>query len=180
MNREASVSLAQRLRGGKLPSREREVLTGLNLRHRQKLIVDDIGTRAKFVAIFSPDREFVFGDGFYHNVSYARPPLMTPEILAPITPQISVLICRPTQYMKNPQLSSVVLTEAEADGLNLAVQVYSKNAIYFREALPTVHEAYLAGEHRMFSDPLNPVSHLIHEVPGIPPFGQQLFGARIL
>jgi hypothetical protein len=179
MNREASVSLAERLRGETLPRVEREALTGLNLRRRQKLIVDDIGTRAKFVVMFSLNREFVFGDGFYHNVQYARPPLIAPEMLAPITPWISVLICRPTQYMKNPQLSSIVLRDAEVDGLNLAVQVYSKNAVYFRDTLPAANEAYRAGEHRMFADALNPVSHLIHSVPGIPALGQSLFGPPV-
>lgn len=176
MNREASVSLAERLRGGTLPRGEREVLAGLNLRRRQKLIVDDIGTRAKFSVFFSPKKEFVFGDGFYHNVQYAHPPLIAPVILAPITPCISVLICRPTQYMNNPKLSSIVLSDAEAEDLNLAVQVYSKNAVYFRDNIPVAHEEYLVGQHRMFTDAFNPASRLIYGVPGIPALGQSLFG----
>lgn len=176
MNREASVSLAERLRGGSLPRPEREALMGLNIRRQQKLIVNDIGTRAKFVVMFSPNKEFLFGDGFYHNVSYAHPPLTTVEILAPITPWISVLICRHRQYMKNPQLTSIVLTDAEIDGLNLAIQVYSRNAIYFRNALPIPHEAYLTGQHRKFADTDNAVSYLIHGTPGIPALGHSLFG----
>lgn len=176
MNREASVSLVEGLRGRSLPRTEREALTGLNLRRRQALIVDEINTRAKFVVIFSPKREFIFGDGFYHNVSCARPPLIKVEILAPITPWISVLICRHTQYMKNPQLSSIVLNESEVENLNLTVQIYSKNAVYFRDTVPTPHAAYLAGEHREFTDALNPVSCLIHGTPGIPALGQSLFG----
>lgn len=176
MNREASVSLAEGVRGGVLPRMEREVLIGMNLRRRQKLIVDDIGPRAKFSVLFSPHRDFVFGDGFYHNVQYSRAPLLAPEILAPITPWVSVLICRPTQYMTNPRLSGAVLTGVEADSINLSVQIYSKNAVYYRDESPVAHEAYLAGEHRMFSDVLNPVSRLIHSVPGIPAIGKSIFG----
>ncbi len=176
MNRESSVSLAERIRGDQLPRGQRETLIGLNMRRRQRLIADDIGSNAKFSVLISPSKEFVFGDGFYHNVQCARPPLHEPTILAPITPHISMLISRPWQYMKNPQLTTLVLTETEVENINLTVQVYSKNAIYFRQEVPTVHEAFVTGEHREFSDSHNPVSCLIHSVPGVPVPGRTLFG----
>ena len=67
-NREASVSLAEKLRGP-LPERERNTLIGANMRNSQRIVVKSIGTRGKFAVIRSPDREFIFGDGFFHNSS---------------------------------------------------------------------------------------------------------------
>ena len=58
MTREAAVSLAERFRGP-LRGRERNVLIGLNIRNRQRSITDSIGTKGKFVAIYSPNREFI-------------------------------------------------------------------------------------------------------------------------
>lgn len=176
MNREASVSLADQLRGGQLPPRERAAIMGLNMRRQQQSIVEDVGLRAKFVVFFSPKRDFLFGDGFYHNVQYARPPLRNPTVLAPITPNISVLLTRPQQYMANPRLTTLTLTEEEAEQLNLAVQIYSKNAIYFRQDAPCIDDSFLTGEHRQFADAYNPVSHMIHNLPGVPAFGHSIFG----
>lgn len=167
MNRESSVSLAERVHGGRLPCGQRETLIGLNMRRRQRWIVDEIGTNAKFAVLISPNKDFLFGDGFYHNIQCARPPLHQPTILAPITPRISMLLSRPRQYMKNPRLTTLVLTDAEAESLNFAVQVYSKNAIYFRQEVPFAYEAFIAGAHHEFSDALNPVSDLIRSVPGV-------------
>ena len=37
------------------------------MRNSHRLIADSIMSRGKFVAVYSQGREFVFGDGFFHN-----------------------------------------------------------------------------------------------------------------
>jgi hypothetical protein len=175
LNREASASLVERLRGP-LHGTERNALIGLNMRRTQRLITDSIGTRAKFVAIYSPKKEFIFGDGFYHNVQFTRQAPLTPEILAPITPHICLLICRPRQYLQNPILSTINLYDHEVESLNLTVQIYAKNAIFFANELPTMDSSFSAGQHREFSDTGNPVFHLIHSIPGVPPPDASILG----
>lgn len=167
MNREASVALAENLRGP-LPTPERNALIGLNMRNSQRLIADSIGSRGKFVAVYSQHREFVFGDGFFHNVKNVQNPPMSPKLFVPITPHICVLVCRPSQYMVEPRLTTLVLDDHEVDICNATVQVYSKNAIFFRSQQPVLTEEFQRGKHLEYFHPGNCIDSLIHSIPGVP------------
>lgn len=167
MNREASVALAERFRGP-LKGREREVLIGANMRNSQRLIADSIGSDAKFAVLFSQRQEFHFGDGFFHNVTGVVNRPTAPTILAPITPNIGVIITRPIAYMVEPRLSIVVLNEAQVNDCNHAVQVYARNAIYFRNDIPIIADAFAQGVHLQYSHPDNPISQLVRSIPGVP------------
>lgn len=163
MNREASVATAEYLRGP-LKNPERERLITLNMRNAQRLAADRIGSSAKFAVLFSSGKEFVFGDGFFHNVEG-----VVPRIVAPITPEIAVVVTRPIAYMTDPRLCTVVLNAAEVDACNHAVQVYARNALYFRNDMPIVNEAFARGEHLQYADADNPMDELVSSVPGILP-----------
>jgi hypothetical protein len=171
MTRKASVSLADRLRGS-IPKKEREALIGLNMRNSQRTISDSIGSNAKFAVLFSQGKEFIFGDGFFHNLTAVTP--MVPKILAPITPNLSVIVTRPASFTVLPRLSTIVLTEDEVNQCNHAVQVYSCQAIYFRNHQPDVVEAFTCNEHRKYTDPDNPIDNLLCSIPGIPPRDRSL------
>ncbi|UTM01068.1 DUF4238 domain-containing protein [Alcaligenes sp. NLF5-7] len=167
MNREASVAVAEHYRGT-IPSAERSALIGLNMRHSQRLIADSIGARGKFVAIYSQNKEFVFGDGFFHNVANAQMAPQSPKLLVPITPHISILVCRPSSYTVEPRLFTLVLDEQEVDRYNHTVQIYAKNAIYFRSQQPELHEDFRCAAHLRYAHPGNPVDTLMHSIPGVP------------
>jgi hypothetical protein len=167
MNREASVALAEDFRGT-IESSERNALIGLNMRNSQRVIADSIGARGKFVAIYSQDKEFVFGDGFFHNVRNAQMAPHWPKLFVPITPRICILVCRPSRYTVEPKLSTLVLDDHEVDVCNHAVQVYAKNAIYFRSQQPALDEAFRRAEHLSYAQPGNPMDSLIHSIPGVP------------
>lgn len=97
MNREASVSMAERLRGP-LPERERNRIIGGNMHYAMRNAMQSIGTRGRFAVIYSPHREFIYGDGFFHNILSPAYNLRRPEILVPVTPEITVLFAVPPQY----------------------------------------------------------------------------------
>lgn len=137
------------------------------MRHSQKQYVDGIGTRGKFCVLFSPDRELIYGDGFYHNLGSPNVPFDI-ELLAPITPEIAVLFARPLRYSEQPKLSTLVITEAETAALNEAVQVYSRNAIFYRTQAPEMTDHFRVGRHLVFKGPTNPIRELIHSLPGVP------------
>lgn len=166
MNREAAVSLAERLRGP-LPPKERNTLIGLNMRHEYRRAVEAFGTRGKIVVIYSPDKEFIFGDGFYHNLTSpsGAPPM--PRILVPLTPEISVLYAIPAQYSAEPQLSTLVVDAAEAAMLNDVVQVYAREALFYRAEKPTITESYRKRQHLVCIPPGDPIEHIIADVAGI-------------
>ena len=168
MNREASVSAAEQFRGP-VGNPERDALIALNMRNSQRLIADSIGGNGKFAVLFSQGREFVFGDGFFHNVTGVVNPPLSPTIVAPITPCISVIVSRPIAYMVEPRLSTIVLSEEEVDDCNYAIQVYARNALYFRNDQPVVEDAFARGQHLRYSRPDNPMAELVRSIPGIPP-----------
>jgi len=168
MNREASVAVAEHLRGP-LPTPERNMLIGANMAHSQRIIADSIGAKAKFAVLFSSRKEFIFGDGFFHNVTARVDPPHNPKILVPITPTISVIVCRPMHFLVQPRLSTIVLTDEEVDLCNHAVQVYSRASLFFRSEQPTLDEAFNCGTHLRYSHPDNPIDCLIRGIPGIPP-----------
>ena len=168
MNREASVSLAERFRGP-LPSPERNALIGMNMQRSQRLIADSISSRGKFAVLYSTGREFIYGDGFFHNVKGGANPPAAPKILAPITPLISVVISRPTMFTVEPRLVTIVLTDNEVDRCNHAVQVYSCNALFYRNDRPVLDEAFKCGERREYGSSDNPIDTLFGALPGVSP-----------
>lgn len=167
MNREASVSLAEHLRGP-IPNPERNALISLNMRQSQRLLADTVSANAKFAVLFSQGREFIFGDGFFNNVNATVNPPVAPKILAPITPGVSVIVVRSTSFMAQPRLSTIVLSDEEVDQCNHAVQVYSRTALYFRSDRPTVEDAFACNEHQQYADPDNPIDNLIRSIPVVP------------
>lgn len=168
MNREALVSLAESLRGS-IPSAERNALIGVNMRNSMEICLKTIGDRGKFAVLFSEEREFIFGDGFYHTLKAVAHPPMSPEMLVPLTPGISVMFGMPTSYAREPQLTVACLNPAEADILNEIVQIYAKNALFFRSQKPELKPSFLEAKHLILSDPDNPFKRLLHSIPGIPP-----------
>ncbi len=167
MNREASVAWAEHLRGP-LPGAERNALIGMNMRNSHRLIADSIMSRGKFVAVYSQSREFVFGDGFFHNLKNVQNVPTSPKLFVPITPHICVLVCRPFHFMVEPSLTTLVLDDHEVDLCNEAVQVYAKNAIFFRSQQPVFREEFQRGQHLEYTHPGNPIDSLIHTIPGVP------------
>lgn len=163
MTREAAVSLAERFRGP-LEERERNLIIGMNMRNMHRAAVKDIGTCGKFVALFSPDREFIFGDGFCHNVLSPGGPPMSPRILVPLTPHLSMLYARPMAYTTEPRFMTLVLGPEEVDFCNRTIQVYAKNAVFYANDRPDVEEAFRSGKHLQY-DLQNPIDRLIGMIP---------------
>lgn len=164
-NREAAVSVAEHYRGP-LPERERNKLIAINIRSSHREAVKQIGIRGKFVAIYSPARELIFGDGFYHNIRSPVNSLYSPRILAPLTPHIAVLFVRPTAYTPMPRFFTLVIDSYEAEELNHAVQVYSRDKIFYRSEKPEVDDAYVQSKHMEYSGLKNPIENLIRSIPG--------------
>lgn len=166
MNREAAVALAERWNGA-LQKDYRNSIIGMNLRHVQRMVADNIGTRGKFAVLYSPGREFIFGDGFFHNILSPSTAPHSPEILVPLTPEIAVLYARPWQYSTDPKLVTIVLTDEEVRFINDTMQVYSRQYIFYRSQQPDITESFRLGRHQQYRYG-NPVDRLIAELSGVP------------
>ena len=174
MNREASVAIPERFNPVPLVGQQRDALIGANMMRSQRLIADSIGADGKFAAVYSEAREFIYGDGFFHNVTAVVNPPHMPKIVAPITPHISVIVCRPTSYMVEPRLTTIVLTAEEVDQFNHALQVYSRQALFFRSERPLIDQVFRSGQHLRYTDPDNPIDRFIRGIPGIPDRNRRL------
>lgn len=168
MHREQGVALAEHLRGP-LPERERNSLIGANIQRTLRNAVRNLGGRGKAMVIFSPEREFIFGDGFFQNLTVQGENWHHPKILAPLTPWMSVLFTRPMSYGVDPRLVTLVASAQETDQLNHTVQIYARDALFYRSERPTVSEAFTCGQHRVFKDHRNPIASLIDAIPGVAP-----------
>lgn len=152
MTRESCVSLAEHFRGP-LAERERNSLIALNMRDMHTRAVQVFGMRGKATAIWSPERELVFGDGFFHNLISPSSTPYSPRILAPLTPRLAVLYAIPMQYMDEPRLSTLVISAGEAEALNHVVQIYARDKIYYRSDKPVLTDEYRAGKHLQLFGP---------------------------
>ncbi len=168
MYRERVVAPAEDSRGS-LPKRERNSLIGTNIRRALRSAVTNIGGSGKAMVIFSPEREFIFGDGFFHNLFGPGEHWHHPKMFVPLTPWMSVLFTRPIGYLMDPRLVTMVASPAETDELNYAVQVYARDMLFYRSERPLVDESFACGKHQVFANDRNPVDTLIYEIPGIPP-----------
>jgi hypothetical protein len=166
MNRDASVRFAEQLRGP-IPEAEREALIGLNIRDTQRLVADVIGSRGKFVVVFSESREFVFGDGFFHNIKNSDLFPSSPKLFVPITPYMGLLLCCPPTYLAEPRLLTLVLGEQEVDACNSVIQVYAKEAVYFRSQQPELTDVFRRAAHLVYADRNNPIERIIQGIPGV-------------
>lgn len=167
MTRESCVSVAESLRGP-LPERERNSLIAMNMRDMHRRAVKDLGVRGKATAILSPDREFIFGDGFYHNFVSPSGSPNSPRILVPLTPSLAVLYAKPMQYTTEPRLSTLVIGGDETKALNEVVQVYAGGGLFYRSEKPEIIDAYSSGKHLEYRGPDHIVEKLIHHMPGVP------------
>ena len=146
MYRESAVSLAEHLRGP-LRGRERQAVIGVNMRDAQRVLSESAGAGGKFAVLYSGDRELVFGDGFFHNITPPAQSMMSARLLVPLTPEIAVVYIVPSCYLTEPRLVTLVLTDAEVDALNLAVQVYARSEIFFRSQPPVVVDHFRRETH---------------------------------
>jgi len=167
VTRESCVSFAEQNRGP-LAERERNSLITLNMRDMHVRAVKALGFSGKAAVISSPDRELVFGDGFFHNLTLPNAMPHSPSILAPLTPRLAVLYARPMQYTVEPRLSTLVISAEETNALNRVVQIYACDELYYRSDKPLLTDEYRAGKHLQLSGPNNPVEQMIHDMPGVP------------
>ncbi|QEN85955.1 hypothetical protein FZC33_06970 [Labrys sp. KNU-23] len=131
--------------------------------------VQAFGVRGKATAIFSPEQEFIFGDGFYHNLTSPGTVPTSPYILAPLTPRLAVLYAIPAQYAAEPRISTLVVVADEAEALNRVVQTCARMALFFRTDRPEVSDEFRSGEHLHYTSSRNIIELMIHDMPGVPP-----------
>ena len=84
------------------------------------------------------------------------------------TPRLAVLYAIPQRYTVEPRLSTLVINAKEAAALNKVVQIYAREALFYRADRPEITEEFRRGKHLTFSSSRNFVEDIVHEMPGVP------------
>jgi len=136
------------------PKPERRLI-GMNIRNGQKHVGSSMKAGGKFVVLLSGDDEFIFGDGFFHNISAVNDPPMCPQCLIPVTPRVAIFYSRPVQQRSYPKAFVMSLSAQEVALVNETVQLYSEKYLFYRAAKPVLTVDFLSGEHMRFESDRN-------------------------
>ncbi|MGF1594724.1 MAG: hypothetical protein ACFCUW_15695 [Kiloniellaceae bacterium] len=124
-------------------------LVALNVRRAQHMLAGTMISGGKFTVLLSGAGEFIFGDGFLHNVSSATDH-HRPRCLVPLTPEIAIFYTRPMRYRTYPKGFALNLTPEEVSFVNDTVQVYSNRFLFFREIHPVIDPVFTRCEHMQY------------------------------
>ena len=139
-------------------------LVAMNVRAGQQELSRSIVGGGKFAVLLSGENEFIFGDGFFHNVSAVNGPVYSPRFLIPLTPEIAVTYTRPSSYLSHPKALVMNLTPEEVSFVNRTVQIYSGQYLFFREVYPVIDDAFACGAYLQFEYHKHPWIDALHEV----------------
>lgn len=166
-NRESVASMVRHVRDDpSIPKGEIDNLVGANIRHDQRRLSERAG-EGKFAILSSQRREFIFGDGFHHNVRSPVQGMPSPRMIVPVTPKIAVIYVIPRRWRVDPCLVCKSLTSEEVEWVNYGIQVYSKSEIFFRSEKPSITDAFRDQMFQRFSTRDNVVDNLIDSIPGV-------------
>lgn len=157
--------LASRL-GRELTGFERHSRTDLNVSLSNaiagfKAYSQSLPGRGKFGILRAMEGEFIYGDGFYHNLEARGDVVSYPRMLVPLTPTVAVIFCRPSSYFTEPMFSETFISKEEVDRLNDLVQVHSERFLFYRSISPKIHAAFSLGEYRTVTPQSNPAIRLM-------------------
>ena len=168
-NREGYVSLIESI-GGEISS-SKAIEIKLNMIRKQREIVKLIkNSEVKFAVLYSNSKEFIYGDGFFTNIVGNVEAPNFPYMVVPITPNISVVMVKPSSYRPDIKLSTLVLRDSEIETCNHTIQIYSKKEIFYKSQKPNIYEDFRCEKHLRYAEIDNPMSILINNMPGISSF----------
>gem|GEM_PF-3283237 len=150
---------------GKLGSRERKQLISANLSRKHPALSKMMSEGGDLVILFSKTKEFIFGDGFYQNMRLTDiEQTAFPRVLVPLTPKVALLYFKPAHNYKKKRVFTRIADCKIIDIINLSVQVYSKNWLFFRNEQPKLSSHFIENENREFTN-FDPVINLIGMIP---------------
>ncbi len=118
-----------------------------NIRGLFRPFTNHMTVGGKFALLLSDDREFIFGDGFFHNFPTVGPTMGSLRCVVPLTPGLAVLYTKPCQWVTCSDLVSLVLRDEEVALINTLVQVYSCEKLFYRNYRPWLHDSFTARRH---------------------------------
>lgn len=102
--------------------------------------------RGKFAVFQSADQEFLYGDGFYHNLTDLTSIHRSATCAIPITPNIFVFYRTNTSGYSNPIAFNLSINAEEVKIVNTLTQIYSKDYIFYKSQPPDILPEFTKGQ----------------------------------
>lgn len=107
----------------------------------------------RWAILFSDEREFIAGDGFFHNFPASQDGINSGrKLVLPILPTAAVVYMLPGQHPTEPRLVTLRVSAAEVSRINEVVQVYAQDFLFFRDEMPKLLNAFKLGRHQIFEN----------------------------
>lgn len=145
---------------------EYKQLAAVNMQQTYFWLMRSMNGLGKFLVLRSDNQEFIFGDGFYNNITLGSQNLFNTRILLPLTPWLAVLYASPMEYMVEPRLVSLRTTDEMVSIINETMQIYAKHCLFFRYDQPDLSDYFLCREHLQYAEG-DPIAALIERIPGV-------------
>ena len=105
----------------------------------------------RWAILFSEEKEFITGDGFFHNFPASQDGINSGrKLVLPILPTAAIVFMLPMSNPTEPRLVTLRVSASEVDALNEITQVYAGEFLFFRDELPSLIDAFKLGQHRIF------------------------------
>lgn len=127
------------------PSVDKSLLAG-NTWNNMNFMKENLDSGGVFGVLFSDSNEFIFGDGFMHNLPIGAPAYGGEICILPLIPSASIIYVNLNGYRGSRILAARLENDA-VFSFNEIVQIYSKDRIFYRSMRPQISEYFLKGEH---------------------------------
>ena len=134
--------------GTPMSKKDLKLLSAVNISGKLDRVSKRLKDKGKFIILFSINCEFIYGDGFYHNISMnVLNSAIDDRILVPLTPHLAIMYVNPTQCMKEPRLMTLFANRELVMNVNNMVQLYSKEYLFYKSERPILKREFLQNEH---------------------------------
>jgi len=165
MTRNEIVGMVEAI-GTPMSKKDLKTLSAANMTGKLNQLTKRLKDQGKFVILFSKDHEFIYGDGFYHNISMSiLKSVLDERILLPLTPHLAVMYVNPIQYMSEQRLMTLNANHKLVMLVNQMVQIYSKDYLFYKSERPNLIKEFLINKHLVLEFNES-IENLFNEVPG--------------
>ncbi len=101
--------------------------------------------------LFSDEKEFIAGDGFFHNFPTSQIYMHSgKKLIVPILPTAAIIFMSPMSYPSEPKLVTLRLNSHEVETINEITQIYASDFIFFRNEKPNLTEDFKTGKYQEY------------------------------
>jgi len=163
--REQAASIMELTPSIKRDNADKKNLIALNLSGKYEILVEALKGTGKFVFFYTDSNDFIFGDGFYQNISLNPISQISYRILVPLTPSIAILYIKPHSYNPEPRLFVKKANNEIVKLVNDMVEIYSKDFLFFVGDQPGTSNWF--DDHNHYYADYEEVDDLFASVPGV-------------